>query len=205
MNCLFIWLITHFVICLTRSSTFRYPAYSCRAINVMRNCTCFFYFSCIYGKRFTHLCQYWVFCIPCNTNRVLVPVILKHFFSLSMWIITAQLRDLYINTIMSLEIGHISTYLLKACDTHFSSHLPEVPIWRTISPTNIMKTMCRNFRIPCYVSLRSLQSVPKLLFRGFHACCFFLEHMFKNNRWHFVSEKNKSQKPCFLQSRDVFG
>lgn len=27
---------------------------------------------------------------------------------------------------MSLAIGHISAYLLKACDSHFSSHLPEM-------------------------------------------------------------------------------
>lgn len=120
---LFIWLITHCVICLTTSST-----YSIRGINVTCNWTCFFgicgrdlliHYNTVYfaahttqtGFRslwYSNTANYWWLFLP------------------STWIITTQARDLYINAIMSLEIGHISTYLLKACDTHFSSHLPEV-------------------------------------------------------------------------------
>ena len=36
----------------------------------------------------------------------------------SMWVITCCARGLYISTIMSLKIGHISTYLLKAAAFH---------------------------------------------------------------------------------------
>lgn len=55
----------------------------------------------------------------------------RWLFLPSTWIITFPARELYINAIMSLAIGHISAYLLKACDSHFSSHLPEVRFFTT--------------------------------------------------------------------------
>lgn len=68
--------------------------------------------------------------MTCTTDGVVVssypnPANYCWLFSPSTWLITAQARDLYINATMSLEIRDISTYLLKAHDSHFSSLLPE--------------------------------------------------------------------------------
>lgn len=69
--------------------------------------------------------------MTCTTGGVVVssypnPANYCWLFLPSTWLITAQTRDLYINATMSLEMRDISTYLLKARDSHFSSLLPEV-------------------------------------------------------------------------------
>lgn len=84
--------------------------------------------------------------VTCTTDGVVVssypnPANYCWLFSPSTWLITAQARDLYINATTSLEIRDISTYLLEARDSHFSSLLQKliVSVWRTVSSAIWMK------------------------------------------------------------------
>lgn len=111
--------------------------------------------TCLWSLWYSNTTNYWWLFLP------------------STWIITTPARDLYINAIMSPEIGHISTYLLKARDTHFSSHLPEVhfPVWSAISTAiscegkEKKKTITSEFRAisdkSCYIFLDSPQSASE--------------------------------------------
>lgn len=137
----------------------------------------------------------------------------------STWIITTPARDLYINAIMSLEIGHISTYLLKARDTHFSSHLPEVhfPVWSAISTAiscegkeKKKKKHYREFRAisdkSCYIFLDSPQSASEQqpCWKVFNAQNLFLEHIRPTKEkkkivWSPHGRKMKNSGALFVQ------